>query len=104
MFRQYVAALAAGLLFASCSRDGGKTGAPDLTATNAISSGETPQPDFAAVLAELTQALRKYSAEQRRVPDSLSELVSAGYLQQLPAAPPGKAFVIDTKQLKVGVK
>jgi hypothetical protein len=31
-------------------------------------------------------------------------LVSAGYLKQLPAAPAGKAFVIDPRDLKVVMK
>jgi hypothetical protein len=66
--------------------------------------GAEPTPDSAAVqdpgqtaalLAELTQAVRKYSAETRRVPKSLDDLVSQGYLTKVPLAPPGKRFAID---------
>ena len=59
---------------------------------------------LAGILAELTQALRKFSVEQRRVPASLNELVAAGYIQNLPQPPPGKAFGIDPKDLQVILK
>lgn len=51
-------------------------------------------------LALLTQAVRKYSVEQRRVPKTLEELVSAGYLGGVPPAPAGKRFAIN-QDLKV---
>ena len=57
--------------------------------------------DTSAALGVLTQAVRKYSAERRQVPKSLNEVVNAGYLQNLPAAPAGKKFVLDTKRLEV---
>lgn len=57
--------------------------------------------DASDALAVLTQAVRKYSAERRQVPKNLDEIVRAGYLQNLPAAPPGKKFVLDTKRLEV---
>jgi hypothetical protein len=57
-----------------------------------------------AVLEELTQALRKYSAERRRVPASLNELVAAGYIQNLPPPPAGQAFAIDAKNVRVILK
>ncbi len=50
-----------------------------------------------ALLAELTQAVRKYSAEQRQVPQSLDELVAKGYLTTVPPAPSGKKFAISKK-------
>jgi hypothetical protein len=56
------------------------------------------------VLAELTQAVRKFSAEQRRVPASLEELIPGGYIKSLPPAPPGKTFAIDTSNLQVVLK
>jgi hypothetical protein len=65
------------------------------------SEDAAPAADHTATLAELTQALRKYSAEKQRVPDNLSELVTGGYLKQLPAAPPGQTFAIDKKQVQV---
>ena len=81
----------------------------------AASSPTTPRPEPAAaaaatapadptqttaLLGELTQAVRKYSVEQRRVPKDLEELSAQGYLRQVPSAPSGKKFVI-TKNLQV---
>jgi len=69
-------------------------------------SSSTPaKPDPAAageaelttVLTELTQVVRRYAAEQRRAPKTLDELVTAGYLSQLPEAPTGKKFAINPK-------
>jgi len=54
----------------------------------------------AATLAELTQTVRKYGAEKQRVPKDLNELVAAGYLPGVPAAPVGKKFAIN-KQMEV---
>lgn len=59
------------------------------------------RPDQAATLGALTQAVRKYSAEKQRVPGNLNELVAAGYLKSIPAAPPGKSFVINPKRVEV---
>jgi len=53
--------------------------------------------ELSATLGELTQALRKYSFEQRRLPKSFSEVVAAGYIKSLPQAPPGRKFDIDAK-------
>ncbi len=50
-----------------------------------------------ALLAELTQAVRKYGAEQRQVPQSLDDLVAKGYLTTVPPAPSGKKFAINKK-------
>jgi hypothetical protein len=55
---------------------------------------------LAALLGELTQAVRKYAVEQRRAPKALDELVAAGYLSQLPQPPAGKRFAIS-KTLQV---
>jgi competence protein ComGC len=52
-------------------------------------------------LAALTQVLRRYSMERQRVPQSLAELVAAGYLKSLPAAPAGKQFAINAKKVEV---
>jgi plasmid stabilization system protein ParE len=54
----------------------------------------------AAVLAELTQAVRRFGAEQRRVPQGLEELVQHGYLGRMPPAPAGRRFAI-TRDLRV---
>lgn len=57
--------------------------------------------DYSAALAELTQAVRKYSIENRRRPNSLSEVVVAGYVRNMPQAPPGKRFEIQPKGTQV---
>ena len=57
--------------------------------------------DPSATLAQLTQVLRRFSAEHRRVPKSLSELTDAGYLSALPPAPSAKQFAIDAKHVQV---
>jgi len=67
-------------------------------------TGKAAQPvqaDPSAALATLTHALRKYSLENRRVPANLDELVRAGYVQTIPAAPPGKKFAIYPKRMEV---
>jgi hypothetical protein len=80
--------------------------AADNPAPAAESPPATPQPSppaatdeaqIAAVLNELTQAVRKFGVEQRRVPKSLEEVVARGYLSSVPPAPAGKKFVIDKK-------
>ena len=52
-------------------------------------------------LAELTQALRKYSFEHQRVPKTFNEVVAAGYVKDIPQAPPGRKFGIDPKTVQV---
>jgi len=54
-----------------------------------------------AALGELTQALRKYSFEHQRLPKTFSEVVAAGYVKNMPQAPPGKRFEIDPKTVQV---
>jgi len=49
----------------------------------------------------LTQAVRRYGAEKRRVPSNLNEVVAAGYLKVLPPPPPGMRYVIDPTRLEV---
>ena len=67
-------------------------------APNKASGGTTL--DQTALLAQLTQAVRRYGVEQRRAPKSLEELVAQGYLPALPEAPAGKKFAIS-KNLEV---
>lgn len=71
--------------------------------TTADVAAAPAEADFTKTLDRLTQAVRRYAAETRSVPKSLNELVTAGYLPELPAAPPGKHFFIDD-QLRVRVK
>jgi hypothetical protein len=68
---------------------------------NAIVIPETAAGDNSQVLSALTQALRKYAVENKRMPQNFSEVVSAGYVRNLPAPPPGKKFEIDAKTARV---
>ena len=52
-------------------------------------------------LADLTQALRKYSFENRRMQKTFSEVVAAGYVQPVPQPPPNKKFEIAQKTKRV---
>ena len=52
-------------------------------------------------LAELTQQLRRYSFEKHKLPESLDELVTAGYIKAVPPAPTGKKFAVDAKRAEV---
>src|SRR5690349_20925587 len=63
-------------------------------------AGAPSDAQLAALLNDLTQAVRRFSAEQRRVPASLDEVVAGGYLTSVPAAPAGKRFAIS-KSLQV---
>ena len=60
--------------------------------------------DASTQLAQLTQLVRRFGMERRQAPKSLNDLVAAGYLAGVPAAPPGKQFVIDAKSLQVLLK
>ena len=82
---------------------GKKTESPS-PAASAVSTAPGVPPaatDMEAVLGELTQALRKYSVEHRQSPKNLDEVVGAGYVKQMPEAPPGKKFEVDPKTMKV---
>jgi hypothetical protein len=84
-----------------CGRESSAPGA-DQSTERATPSDSTAldQAQTAAQLGELTQAVRRYAAEQRSVPKTLADLIPKGYLQQVPAAPAGKKFAID-KNLQV---
>lgn len=70
------------------------------TSPRDASSAGAGEEAVAATLAELTQSVRKFAAEQRQVPKTLGELVDKGYLERIPPAPKGKAFAIN-KRLEV---
>lgn len=44
---------------------------------------------------QLTEAVLKFKRDKQRNPRDWQELISAGYLKQLPAAPPGKQYTFD---------
>lgn len=65
------------------------------------SAAAISETDMSAVLASLTQVLRKYSFERKQLPATVEEIVAAGYLSAMPPAPAGKKFAIDEKGGKV---
>ena len=67
-----------------------KASAPNL-------EGNTGADATGPMLKKLTQAVRRYGIEQRRVPANLDEVFAQGYLKELPQPPAGKRFFIDKK-------
>lgn len=59
------------------------------------------EPTPAVDLQALTQAVRRYGAERRRVPANLEEVVAAGYIRNLPPPPRGMRYAIEPKRLEV---
>ena len=84
----------------SVAADGSEKAATDPTPT-ALARSDLSGAQLSAALAELTQALRKYSFEHRRLPKTFSEVIAAGYVNNMPSAPPGKKFEIDSKTVQV---
>jgi hypothetical protein len=70
-------------------------------ATDQGNNAAASEAAWAAVLGELTQALRKFSFERQRLPKTFSEVVAAGYVKDMPPAPPGRKFEIDPKTVRV---
>ncbi|MGZ8898575.1 MAG: hypothetical protein ACXW3Z_00620 [Limisphaerales bacterium] len=66
-------------------------------AATQVSDARVDDGTATALAAELTQVVRKYAAEKQRAPQSFEEIVAAGYLPRVPAAPRGQKFVIDKK-------
>ena len=102
-FLLFLTFLTLSLFCIGCSRN---SSAPPTASTTpqAETSAVAAEAGLANVLTELTQALRKFSVEQRRVPASLNELVAAGYIKNPPQPPPGKTFRIDAKNVQVILK
>jgi len=86
-----VAGLICAILLVACDKK-----PPEASSSrNSRSTAAAGETDPAKTLETLTQAVRKYAAEMRVAPKSLDDVVAAGYLAQMPEAPPGKKFVID---------
>ena len=77
-----------------CGRTSSSGPATPESGPAAATADET---QITAALAELTQVVRRYAAEQRRAPKTLEELVAAGYLSRVPEPPAGKKFAINAK-------
>ena len=80
---------------------GEKTDTTIATEQTAATLSNASEAVLNAALGELTQALRKYSFEHQRLPKSFSEVVAAGYVKNMPQAPPGKKFEIDPKTVQI---
>lgn len=78
----------------------GPSSRSSTTAPPAADASDRAGDEITRLLGELTQLVRKYSAEQRQPPANLDDLVAKGYLNEAPAAPAGKRFVI-TRSLQV---
>ena len=98
------------VLLTGCGRHSGTTpSAPAPAAESGQSAADAPAlvrsevagAELAAALGQLTQALRKYSFEHRRLPKTFNEVVAAGYVNNMPQAPPGKKFEIEPKTVQV---
>jgi hypothetical protein len=77
--------------------------APPPSAASVIPITPSDPGNIDKTLADLTQALRKYSFEKKRMPQSFSEVIAAGYVQPMPQAPPGKKFEIDPRTRHVAL-
>lgn len=104
MPRLLVVSTVVALLATGCDQRSPTPASENVAAPPAESTAVVAEPDLANVLAELTQALRKFSAEKQKVPASLDELVAAGYLRQVPQAPAGQTFAIDARNVRVILK
>jgi len=56
------------------------------------------------IVAELSSVLKSFHAEMQRIPDTLEELVTFGFLDVLPGAPEGAQYVIVRDSLDVSLK
>lgn len=93
--------LVAVFLAVGCSKKNPDAGPDAAAATTAAPAAVPADADYGPLLAELTQAVRKYGFEKQKVPASLDELVAAGYLPARPVAPAGRTFSIDPKTMQV---
>ncbi len=55
-------------------------------------------------LAALNSRLSSFEAEMRRNPVSIAELITTGFLRELPPSPPGKKFSFDPKKNQIVVE
>lgn len=49
----------------------------------------------------LTEGLLTFKRDKNRAPRDWQELISTGYLKQMPAAPPGKRYIFNPSSLDV---
>lgn len=61
------------------------------------STATTPE----QAVAEINKSLELWTFQRNQPPKDLNELVTAGYLQRLPAPPAGKKFAFDPVKMRV---
>jgi hypothetical protein len=77
----------------------GGTAAVSGTAGSVIESAEKAKSRFDG----MNEAIRSYFKDNERFPNSLQDLVKAGYLSRVPSAPDGKRYDLDPKTGQVFV-
>ncbi len=78
-----------------CTRK--KRDEPPVNASLPASTAVTPEEK----LAELHAALELWTFQRNQPPKDLNELVTTGYLKQLPTPPAGKKFLFDPAKMRV---
>jgi hypothetical protein len=73
------------------------TAFPPEAVQEVVNAEKSPQ----ASLALLNEALQNWLLRRNSFPADPQEFVAAGMLPRLPAAPPGKRFVVDTQLKRV---
>ncbi len=89
------------LCLAGCGR--GSSGTSQSPAADVSDVLKKAGPQSPEVLTELTGAVHRYWNAQGKIPQSLNEVMAAGYLKQIPALPAGKRYAIDPKAGQVSV-
>jgi hypothetical protein len=90
----------AGRVEAGEGRAGAESG-ESVPGLDPVAGAQLKEVNLDAELERLTQALRKYSFERKRVPKDFAEVTAAGYVSDMPQAPPGKTFAINPATMRV---
>lgn len=90
MNRLLLCALLCALPLAACKRK------PSGAATAPEAPAAPPNPEVD--LKTLNEAVRAHIMGLLKEPTTLEELVKTGFIKRLPAAPPGKKYVLDGKK------
>lgn len=96
---QFLASLMTLMLALSFATGCKRKKAAEATAlpTPLISTATTPE----EAVAELNRSLELWTFQRNTPPKDLNELVTAGYLKQLPTPPSGKKFAFDPAKMRV---
>jgi hypothetical protein len=83
------------LCLAGCGR--GSSGTNQSPAADVADVLKKAGPESPEVLTELTGAVHRCWNAQGKIPQTLDQVVAAGYLKQIPTLPAGKHYAIDPK-------